>query len=35
MRFYKKKKYEISGDVKIQNEEQNVQFNKCIIVDEK
>ena len=34
MRFYKKKKYEISGDVKIQNEEQNVQFNKYIIVDE-
>ena len=34
-RFYKKKKYDITGDVKRnENDQQNIKLDKCVIVDE-
>lgn len=34
-RFYKKKKYDISGDIKTnENDQQNIKLDKCVIVDE-
>jgi superfamily II DNA or RNA helicase len=34
-KFYKKKKYNISGDIKRnENHEQNIKLDKCVIVDE-
>ena len=34
-KFYKKKKYDITGDVKKnENDQQNIKLDKCVIVDE-
>lgn len=33
-KFYKKKKYNITGDVKKYEPEQNIKLDKCVIVDE-
>ena len=35
-RFYKKKKYNITGDIKIENQkdQQNIKLDKCVIVDD-